>query len=253
MSLNLQVKAFRHYLQKKPGMGWVLSAIWVLLIGELAFLWNLGSIGLVDETEPLFAEAARQMTVTGDWVTPYFNGETRFDKPPLIYWLMAIAYKIIGVNEWSTRLPSALAAIALMGMGFYLLYRFGGNLATDSQPVAGPYWRSALIGSACIGLSPLNLIWGRTGVSDMLLSSCIGLALMTFFCGYAVSTPSPPSSLSPWYLAFYVFIALSVLTKGPVGIVLPGLAIGLFLLYVGNFREVLREMRPLLGLLIILG
>ncbi|NES87382.1 MAG: glycosyltransferase, partial [Moorea sp. SIO2B7] len=61
--------------QQHPTTIWTLSILWLLLISWLAFLWNLGNIGLVDETEPLFAEAARQMTVTGDWITPYFNGE----------------------------------------------------------------------------------------------------------------------------------------------------------------------------------
>src|SRR4028119_824904 len=93
--------------ERQPAVPWVLSTLWVLLISSLAFFWNLGSIGLIDETEPLFAEAARQMTVTGDWITPFFNGATRFDKPPLIYWLMVIAYKIFGVNEFAVRLPSA--------------------------------------------------------------------------------------------------------------------------------------------------
>ena len=65
------------------------------------------------------------MTVTGNWITPYFNEATRFDKPPLVYWLIAIAYKIIGVNEWAVRLPSALAAIALMLTVFVTLLKFG--------------------------------------------------------------------------------------------------------------------------------
>ncbi|MEM9505826.1 MAG: glycosyltransferase, partial [Cyanobacteria bacterium P01_E01_bin.43] len=65
----------------------------------IAFFWGLASTGLVDETEPLFAEAARQMYETGDWVTPYFNGVTRFDKPPLVYWLMALGFHLFGVNE----------------------------------------------------------------------------------------------------------------------------------------------------------
>ena len=297
MSLNLQIKALSHYLAKRPRLVWLLSALWVLVIGGLAFLWNLGSTGLVDETEPLFAEAARQMTVTGDWVTPYFNGETRFDKPPLIYWLMALAYQTIGVNEWGARLPSALSAIALTGMGFYLLRRFG-NTSTHSSTNTGQLWLPALIGSALIALNPLTLVWGRTGVSDMLLSGCMGLALMAFFCGYAAGekvegsgqaaagewergsagekmegakeaeergrnfnlqpphptphTPYPTPFLSLWYLAFYVLIALAVLTKGPVGFVLPGLTIALFLLYVGKFREVVREMRLFWGVLIIL-
>lgn len=76
-----------------PKRGWRGAVLWLLLLAVLAFIFGLGSIGLVDETEPLFAEAARQMLVRADWVTPYFNEATRFDKPPLIYWLMAIAYQ----------------------------------------------------------------------------------------------------------------------------------------------------------------
>src|SRR4028118_2390933 len=102
----------------------LLSLLWLCAIAWVGFLWNLGNIGLVDETEPLFAEAARQMTLTGDWITPYFNGETRFDKPPLIYWLMAVAYRTLGVNEWAVRLPSALCAIGLTCLGFYTLQQF---------------------------------------------------------------------------------------------------------------------------------
>ena len=69
-------------------------ARWVAIVAVvialfIAFFWQLDDIGLIDETEPLFAEAARQMYATGDWITPYFNGETRFDKPPLVYWAMA--------------------------------------------------------------------------------------------------------------------------------------------------------------------
>lgn len=102
-------------ITQRPVIAWTLAIGWLLLIGWLAFFWNLGNIGLIDETEPLFVEAARQMTVTGDWITPYFNGATRFDKPPLIYWLMAIAYESFGVNEWAARLPSALAGLVITG------------------------------------------------------------------------------------------------------------------------------------------
>ncbi len=124
----MKVKAIASWWQswhKYPRSCWLFSWVWLLVVSWFAFLWHLGSTGLVDETEPLFAEAARQMTVTGDWITPYYNGETRFDKPPLIYWLIAIAYKLIGVNEWAVRLPSAIAAIALVVFGFYTLRYFG--------------------------------------------------------------------------------------------------------------------------------
>lgn len=244
------------FFEKHPTRVWVFSVLWLGLICGLAFLWNLGGIGLVDETEPLFAEAARQMTVTGDWITPYFNGQTRFDKPPLVYWLMAISYKLIGVNEWAVRFPSALGAIALTVMGFYTLRRFGISRPAASDSRANRQrWLAAWIGSALIAVNPQTIVWARTGVSDMLLSGCMGTALLCFFLGYARGEGEPQATRQAWgwYLAFYVLVALAILAKGPVGIVLPGLTIGAFLLYLGKVREVWREMRPILGGVIILA
>jgi len=260
--MNLKVNhTVKHWLtlwEKQPKLAWTLSILWLLLISWLAFLWNLGNTGLVDETEPLFAEASRQMTVTGDWITPYYNGATRFDKPILIYWLQAIGYKLIGVNEWAVRLPSALAAIALTGLGFYTLRYFGipnpGNVqeaATERQEsrISHQLWISAWIGAALIAFNPETIVWAHIGVSDMLLSGCMGSALLAFFLAYA--QVDKPAVQARWYIAFYVLVALAILTKGPVGIVLPVLIIAAFLLYVGLGREVLQEMRPIRGLLII--
>lgn len=238
-------------------LAWPLSILWLLLIGWLAFFWNLGSIGLVDETEPLFAEAARQMLVTGDWITPFFNDETRFDKPALIYWLMAIAYSVVGVNEWAVRLPSALSAMAMVGLGFYTLLRFGippkaSRLGSHLVlPPAKGYWLIAGLGAALMVLNPETIAWARTGVSDMLLTGCMCSALLSFFLAYA--QPSRPARQTRWYLAFYVLAALAVLTKGPIGILLPMIIIGSFLLYLGNWRQVLREMPLVLGGLLFLA
>ncbi len=281
----------------------LLSVLWLCAIVCVAFVWNLGNIGLVDETEPLFAEAARQMTVRGDWITPYFNGDTRFDKPPLIYWLMALAYRAIGVNEWAVRLPSALSAIALTCLGFYTLSKEEGRRPFDSaqeplqeegrkneeeeekfpstpplplsptlppsptpplshSPTLPLFLSTPWIGAALIALNPQTIAWGRTGVSDMLLVSCMCSALLAFFLGYVLeeerqqaefSTISTSRFPNKWYLTFYVLIGLAILAKGPVGIVIPALIIGCFALYLGNFRQLWREMRPVSGILIILA
>ena len=249
-----EVAAFLH---RHPAWAWGLSLMWVLAVGGLAYLWQLGSFGLVDETEPLFSEAARQMLVTGDWLTPYFNGVTRFDKPPLVYWLMAIAYAIVGVNEWGARLPSALSAIALLALMLGVLQRYGlstphplqpndnGRAPTLPLPEAGVQkWFCALGAVALTGLTPLMLVWGRTGVSDMLLTACVGGAMLSFFAAYAAEG----ARAKTWsYLAFYICLGLGVLAKGPVAVVLPGLGIGAFVLYVGQLRAVVREMRLLWG------
>ncbi|ELS03423.1 PMT family glycosyltransferase, 4-amino-4-deoxy-L-arabinose transferase [Xenococcus sp. PCC 7305] len=242
-------------LEKYPQIYGIVALVWLLIVGFIAFLWHLGATGLVDETEPLFAEAARQMTVTGNWITPYFNEVTRFDKPPLIYWLMGIGYQIMGVNEWAVRLPSAISAISLMVLGFYTLRRLGNinQSSTRSQSLL-----FAVIGTSLMALNLQTILWARTGVSDMLLSGCMGNALFCFFIGYSNLGNGETRDRkkfglpSLWYLGFYILIALAVLAKGPVGIVLPGLIIFCFLLYVGQFKAVAREMNLILGAIIFL-
>lgn len=228
------------------------SARWVAIITVvltifIAFFWRLGAIGLVDETEPLFAEAARQMYATGDWITPYFNGATRFDKPPLVYWGMALGFHIFGVGEWGVRLPSALAAAGLTGFSFYTIQRFGyphGQQTADVPDKKQAFTLAAVVGAIATALHPQTIVWARTGVSDMLLSGCIGAALLCFFWGY-VSTPR-------WYYGFYLFMGLAVLDKGPVGIVIPGLIVTVFAAYTGQIRTLLKEIKLLQGSLLTL-
>ncbi|MFS0519122.1 ArnT family glycosyltransferase [Nostoc sp. UIC 10607] len=275
LSVKHTVNEWFNKIGKNPALGITVSILWLIVIGWIAFGWNLGNTGLIDETEPLFAEASRQMFVTGDWITPFFNGDTRFDKPALIYWCQAIAYAIIGVNEWAVRLPSAIAAFGLVCLGFYTIqWYFARQDELDQVSRPTRRYLTSFIAAALMALNPETIIWARIGVSDMLLTGCMASALLCFFLGYAgkgrsgeqgaesrgakliTNAQSPmPHALFPnkWYLAFYVLIAGAILSKGPVGIVLPGLIVAAFLLYVGKFREVLREMRLLVGMLIILG
>ncbi|MEH1920970.1 ArnT family glycosyltransferase [Nostoc sp.] len=277
LSVKRTVDQWFNKIAKNPALSVTVSILGLMLIGWVAFGWNLGNIGLIDETEPLFAEASRQMFVTGDWITPFFNGDTRFDKPALIYWCQAIAFHLIGVNEWAVRLPSAIAALGLVCLAFYTIQWYL-TKQDELEQVSRPTRRYLIsfIAAALMALNPETIIWARTGVSDMLLTGCMASALLCFFLGYAGEEENgdwgletgklgtgeefsqsrrETTSLLPnkWYLAFYVLIAGAILTKGPVGIVLPGLIVGAFLLYVGKVLEVLREMRLFVGILIILG
>lgn len=276
MKLSL-VRTFDRWRKKTKSAQVGMAILWLLLVGFLVFFWNLGKNGLLDETEPLFVEASRQMTVTGDWITPYFNGVTRFDKPPLIYWTQAVALEIFGVNEWAARLPSALAGLFLTGFCFFTLLHgttadqraVKGEREEATQDLAGrdeigevlPYkvqdislkrqlWLSA-IGATMVALHPLTFFFGRLGYSDMLLSACFGGALLAFFLGYA--QPQNKVVQNRWYLAFYILIALAVLTKGPVSVVLAGLIITAFLVYVGKAREVIGEMHLFCGAMLVLA
>ncbi|AKG23079.1 ArnT family glycosyltransferase [Calothrix sp. 336/3] len=249
---NYTFERWWNNLDQRPVLAVMLSSLWLVFIGGFAFFWHLGSTGLIDETEPLFAEASRQMHLTGDWITPYFNGVTRFDKPALIYWCQAIAYQIFGVNEWAVRLPSAIAALAVISLVFYTVqWQQGVTDVLDNTSRPQKRWLTAALASAIAALNPEMIVWARTGVSDMLLTGCIASALLCFFMGYAEKPRGNSLIPSPWYLAFYILIAGAILTKGPVGIVLPGLIIAAFLIYVGKFWQVLREMGIILGILII--
>ena len=100
----------------------LLNAVIILVSGIILFILDLGKTGLVDETPPLFAAAARAMSESGDWLTPKVNGIFRFDKPPLIYWFMGFFYSLPNNDIWdvygtlSARLPSALGSLFLMIM-----------------------------------------------------------------------------------------------------------------------------------------
>lgn len=236
----------------QPRTLWILSLGWLCAIAVVTLFWGIGDIGLIDETEPLFVEASRQMLVTGDWVTPYFDNVTRFDKPPLIYWLMVLSFKVFGVNEWAARIPSAIAALAIVLLSFYTLQQQSPRLSPANPSPnhnAQRPWLAAWLGATLLMLNLNTYFWGRTGYADMLLTACMGGALLAFFLGYV---QPKPTAQRRWYGAFYVLLALAILTKGPIAILLPALIIGGFTLYVGNLRQVLQEMQLLRGTLIVL-
>jgi 4-amino-4-deoxy-L-arabinose transferase-like glycosyltransferase len=226
------------WVDRTKRLPWI-AILWVLLLSWIAFFNRLGDTGLLDETEPLFVEAARQMTVTGDWITPYFNGVTRFDKPPLIYWLMAIGFKVFGTNEWGARLPSAVAGTALVGLLFHTLNQVATAQATPeprpTTPNLLPY-----IGSGILALNLQMLFFGRTGYADMLLNACFGGALLTFFLGYI--QPRRSWAMKGWYWGFFALMGLGVLTKGPVAVVLPLAIVVFFTFLTGNFQRLLLEL-----------
>ena len=227
----------------------------VLACGIGLFLWRLGSTGLVDETPPLFAASARAMAETGDWLTPRVNGLPRYDKPPLVYWLMAAGYLLPGqsswnpLGSWAASLPSALASVVVMLALTATLLRWpqpGPTAANDGLNGLGSSSRSALtaFGAAlAFALSPLVLIWSRVAVSDALFTATLALSLLLFWRRYA-----EPTSQRWW--PGWLLLGLAVLTKGPVALVLVGLTLALFAWWQAEIRPLLKLLRPLPGLVI---
>jgi hypothetical protein len=116
----------------------------VLLAGLVLFVLQLGATGLVDETPPLFAASARAMAETGDWLVPRVNGLPRYDKPPLVYWLMGALYALPGqarwdpLGSWAAALPSALAMVALMLLLADTLWRWPQAPPASPGPAGTP-------------------------------------------------------------------------------------------------------------------
>ena len=213
----------------------------------LAYGQQLGSLGLMDKTEGLFVEIPREMLISGDWITPRWNGELFFDYPVWGYWMVALSFKLFGVSEWAARLPVALAASATVFALFGLLML----VATPQEP---PHQRlgRALLGSTVLALSPGWLGWGRSSVTDMFLASGITLALFGFVLAHTAKQERP------WqkplgYMVLAVFCGIAVLAKGPVGLVLPGLVMLVFWALNGTFVQQLRHTPWIALVLLFLG
>ncbi len=222
---------------------WGVTAVAVLL-GLIMFVWDLGSIGLVDETPPLFAASARGMAESGDWLIPQVNGLTRYDKPPLVYWLMAALYALPGHEgwdpwgSWSAGLPSALASLATLLLLCLLTAWWERRVMRQPQGL----W---LVAGLLYGLSPLVMLWSRIGVSDSLLTALVALAMVSSWWRVA-------GERIPWWLCWFA-LGLATLTKGPVALVLFGLCWAGFVLLEQNAALACQRLRPLRGLLVTLA
>jgi len=219
----------------------LITLLIVLVCGIIIFILGLGTTGLVDETPPLFAAAARAMSESGDWLTPKVNGIFRFDKPPLIYWLMGFFYSLPKNETWdsfgtlSARLPSALASLFLMLM-------IGDTLFCWPQK-SDRQFLTPIVASLGFALSPLIIIWSRTAVSDALLTGTLGISLLLFW--RRMASENNDQCISAW-----VFLGFSILTKGPVAFILATLTITSFLFSQKDWKTLLSKINPKRGFLI---
>jgi len=219
----------------------LLNSTIVLIFGIIIFILGLGNTGLVDETPPLFAAAARAMSESGDWITPKVNGMFRFDKPPLIYWLMGFFFSLPKNEIWdsfgtlSARLPSALGSLFLMLM-------IGDTLFCWPQK-SDKQFLTPIVASLGFALSPLIIIWSRTAVSDALLTGTLGISLLLFW--RRMANENNDQCISAW-----VFLGFAILTKGPVAVVLALLTITSFLFTQKDWKKLLCKLNPKKGFLI---
>ncbi|MBI2833089.1 MAG: glycosyltransferase family 39 protein [Acidobacteria bacterium] len=195
----------------------------VVLLAIVTCFAGLGRAAIADSDEAFYAQAAREMIAGGDWLTPHYNDEYRFQKPILFYWLVAVSYLIGGINEAAARAPSALAGVGLTLITFWSARRW--------------YDTSTAILAAAIVCSAFGYpSMARQSLPDLPLTFFITLAIWTGIEGLLVPVraefvPSLHHTLvghitrRRWLLWSAGATAGAFLTKGPVGIALPLLVV----------------------------
>lgn len=204
----------------------------LLALAAAPYFIGLGASSIWDSNEAFYAQTPREMIESGDYINPSFNGQPRFNKPPLTYWAVALFYKLFGVSERVERIPIAIAAAVLIGTAFML-----GRLLYSLE--------AGLLAALALATTPRFLMFSRRIIIDVWLATFMGLTLLFF-----VLAIKEPRRRRLYLALMYASAGLGVLTKGPVAILLPGVA---FLAYLLMSRKpgLLREMMLPMGAAIV--
>jgi 4-amino-4-deoxy-L-arabinose transferase-like glycosyltransferase len=206
-----------------------------LLIGIFYALW-IGSHALIVPDEGRYSEVAREMVVSGDYITPRLNGVAFLDKPVLYYWLQASAIKLFGIKEWALRFWPALIGV----LGTLVLYGTG-RLLFDR--------RTGFIAAIMLATSPLYYGAAHYANLDLEVASLVADSLLCFLA--AMQGDASRKIKNYLLLAAYFFAGLAALTKGLIGIVFPAMIIGSWILLLGRWQT-LTKMRLFSGFAIFL-
>ncbi len=198
------------------------------------FFFGLGMRPLWEPDEGLHASTSENMVLTGDWVTPTYNGKNFYDKPILHNWFVAISFLVFGFTEFAARLPSAILGLG----GVMITYLLG-------RRMFGP--RVGFLGGVILSTSLEYFILSQSVVHDISLAFFVLLALFSFYSGY-----KDERHRKRYSFLFYISLGFAVLAKGPVGVVLPAMIIVLFLV-IRKRLGFLKEMGMGWGILVFLA
>jgi len=178
----------------------------LLVLGLLFVYFNgLGAYGLLEPDEGRYSEIPREMIETGDFVTPRLNYVKYFEKPALHYWLTAASLRVFGETEFAGRFWPASLALGSLAVVWVVARRMYGE-------------REAFFSSLVLGASLLHFAIGRINIIDMTLSFFMTLSFAGLWFAIKPDGPSRRGAV----LLFYAGMALAVLSKGLIGVVLPG-------------------------------
>lgn len=194
----------------------------VVFVAAIILLPFLGVAPLTDPNEPVYGQTAKEMLLAGDWLSPRIFGQFWYDKPPLFYWLEMLSYSLLGISDWSSRLPSAVAAMATAAY----VYVQGKDLF--NPPIA---FISSLVLLTSVGF----MYVGKAAVTDMTLMLTLTVSLISFY--------------QKKYCRAYAFCGLALLAKGPVGYAFPAIILFLYLACTRQW-SMIRTMKIPQGILI---
>ncbi len=177
------------------------------------YLYGLGQLPLLGPDEPRYAQIAREMYLSRDLITPTLGGHTWFEKPALLYWMIAASFKIFGVSEWSARLGPAICGLLTIG-AVYLVAR--------EIDVPGFGFWGVVTTATCLGL----VVFSRAASFDVVITMTTTWSLAFFLLHELPTTKNKRLLLA----GFYVFVGVSLLAKGLVGIVIPFGVVGFYYL-----------------------
>ncbi len=204
----------------------------LLLLTALIYVGSARNPSLQDDADAAHAEAAREIVERNDWVTLHINGVRYLEKAPLMYWAVALSYKLFGFTEFATRLPLALGAMLLVAAVYYFGCWMGGARAGFYSGLA-----------TCTGLGVY--LFTRIMIPEVILSFFLTLAFYFFLKVYFGELDAR------WAYLFYACMAAAVLTKGLIGIVFPCGVLFVFVVMTKGWRR-LWQMQPVSGSLVFL-
>lgn len=194
---------------------------------------NLGGAALFEPDEGRNSEIAREILLLNDWVTPHDNFVPALDKPVFFYWWIAFCYKVIGISEWSARLPSALAALGSVILIYLFVRRFIGS-------------REAAWSAVILSTNIESFALARIVIFDAALTFFMTLSLCSF---YWATHAGNISRRRIFFILMYASMGVGTLLKGPIGTILPAMVIFFYLLIAWKWA-VLRSMNFVLGAVI---
>lgn len=215
---------------------WLIDLVFIAIVFGLFYATWLGSYALFTPDEGRYSEIAREMVVTGDFVTPRLNGVAFFDKPAMHYWLQAISIQLFGIKEWALRFWPAFFGV----LSCIFVYVGGRTLFSR---------RAGIISAVILATNPLYFAIAHYANLDSELTAFVSGSLLCFIMAMNATTHQAHRLL---LLFAYLFCGLAVLTKGLIGIAFPALIIGSWILLLNRW-QVIKSMHLITGILIILA